>query len=809
MSRETPGRRRQWGAEKRSEPLAIVPKAPSALNLMWGRIAIATTVLAWVMYMITVILRQAIEGPTSSWVFHLQTWSYAITVTFLTFSATMYLIARQGAMTRFREHRRVERALIDEHFSNSEDAVTVLIPSYDEEPEVVRYTMWSAALQEFPSMRVVLLIDDDARRLSGEALERLERTRGIATEIEEALAEPLRDLAHARAVWCARAEALLSDGRGRVETPAPEDARAAAEAYERAAEWLECFAVRERPTDHMSEFFIEQVLLGLASDLRLTRLALAAAADQGASPPAKRLTELYNRLVWIFSVEAMSFERRRYASLSQEPNKAMNLNSYISLMGGSFRTEHVGPDTVLVRVAPEEDADLIVPDTTYLLTLDADSQLLRDYCLRLVYLMEQPENARVAVAQTPYSSFRGAPTRIERIAGATTDLQYIQHQGLTFYNATFWVGANAVIRRAALEDIAVSETVGGYEITTYVQDRTVIEDTESSIDLGAFGWSLRNYPERLSYSATPPDFGSLVVQRRRWANGGLLIMPKFLEQIRARRGTPERIRLRERLLRMNYMASLSWASIGLLFLLFFPYDSRLLSPLVIIAALPFFIAMGSDLRYSGYRFTDVFRIYGFNLILLPVNLAGVLKSLQQAITGNKIPFARTPKVTGRTAAPALYVALPFLIVGFSILTAIRDVTQQNWGNAIFATFNALMALWAIVAFIGVRAAIVDFVLGVISWLYVPEKPAVAAPAAGESAELTAEERVDWQRILYHGDRRLSRDLRRSSDQRRRARSLRLGAPLGPLERDEQPRAVEPQAAVGANAPESERSRITG
>ena len=40
--------------------------------------------------------------------------------------------------------------------------------------------------------------------------------------------------------------------------------------------------------------------------------------------------------------------------------------------------------------------------------------------------------------------------------------------------------------------------------------------------------------------------------------------------------------------------------------------------------------MSTDLHRLGYKRTDVFRIYGFNLILLPVNLAGVLKSLQQA-----------------------------------------------------------------------------------------------------------------------------------------------------------------------------------
>ena len=45
----------------------------------------------------------------------------------------------------------------------------------------------------------------------------------------------------------------------------------------------------------------------------------------------------YRRLVWTFRADLSSFERKRYVSLSHEPNKAMNLNSYIGLMGGSYR----------------------------------------------------------------------------------------------------------------------------------------------------------------------------------------------------------------------------------------------------------------------------------------------------------------------------------------------------------------------------------------------------------------------------------------------------------------------------------------
>ena len=93
---------------------------------------------------------------------------------------------------------------------------------------------------------------------------------------------------------------------------------------------------------------------------------------------------------------------------------------------------------------------LRVPDADYLLTLDADSLLLPGYALRLVYLMERPGNERLAVAQTPYSAVPGAPGALERTAGATTDVQRLLHQGFTRYAATFWVGANALLRRATL-----------------------------------------------------------------------------------------------------------------------------------------------------------------------------------------------------------------------------------------------------------------------------------------------------------------------------------------------------------------------
>lgn len=754
------GPRRQWGAEKRSEPLSIVHPRPSARKITMGRVAIVVTVLAWLLYLVTTVLKQLADNPNAGFRFQIETTSYVLVVTFLTFSALMYLLARQGALYRFRDHQRVPRGELDRHFADYSDGITVLVPSYAEEVQVVRATLWSAALQEFPDLKVVLLLDDPPNPKDPEAAVKLDATRALAEEISQKLSAP-----------AARVNAALAHFRDRSGGVGPVQAtelEAVITEYGFAATWLEEMAEAEVVEDHVEEFFVDLVVMGLARELRLVLLALQAAQAQRTAPDATRVEQLFLRLTWIFNVKTEYFERKAYASLSHEANKAMNLNAYISLMGGRWQRE-VTDGSVVLRRRADDDAgditDLDVPDTTYLLTLDADSLLLRDYCLRLVYFLESAGNERVAVAQTPYSSFRGAPNRIERIAGASTDIQHILHQGMTYYGATFWVGANAVIRKVSLEDIVEVETVGGFEVRTYIQDRTVIEDTESSVDLGTHGWTLSNYPERLSYSATPPDFGSLVVQRRRWANGGLLILPKLWNQVRRRRQRREPILFREILLRVNYMASIAWASFGLLFLLAYPYDSRLLSPLVLVAALPYFLAMGSDLRDCGHRFSDIFRIYGFNLVLLPVNLAGVLKSLQQAITGDKIPFVRTPKVKDRTAAPGLYVLVPYLIVAFSVFTLWRDATVGNWGNFAFAALNAVLAAFAIRAYIGVRNSVVDVSLGLLNWLHVSPR-AEKTSAVPVIVPKTAEE-VDWQALLYHGDRRLNRDLRGGSDRRRR------------------------------------------
>ena len=494
------------------------------------------------------------------------------------------------------------------------------------------------------------------------------------------------------------------------------------ENFSTAATWLRSVAADYGPLDHTEMFLVNEVLLRLASDFAAVANAVQEAARNEVILPADRIRQLYRRLAWTFRVEVTSFERKRYASLSNEPNKASNLNSYIGLMGGSYREATCSVRAHASSPAPRTRRISRFPTPT----TSSRSTPTASYSPSIAFASSTCSNrASTAAWRSPRPLTAPSRERVRASSGspaATTDLQHLVHQGLTYYEATFWVGANAVIRKAALDDIAVTSYRGDWEIREFVRDRTVIEDTESTLDLGIHGWKLFNYPERLSYSATPPDFGTLTIQRRRWANGGLLILPKLRRQRRAARESGYRVRFGEVFLRWNYMASVCTSSVSLLVLLAFPFNATLINPLLGAVALPYFVAMASDLRYCGYRRRDVTRIYGLNLILVPVNLAGTVSSLTQAITASKSAFVRTPKVRDRTVTPAFFLVAPYALLalaGYTLFVAYRNDFLENMG---YASLNVVLAFYAIVAFIGLRHSLADAWVHFKSLLYKRERP---------------------------------------------------------------------------------------
>jgi len=494
----------------------------------------------------------------------------------------------------------------------------------------------------------------------------------------------------------------------------------AAQLYGRAATFLDNLAADVQDgkfggaDDHTRKFFVERILLEPADAHRQRAEQLRARTFTH-----EELSREFERLGYLFRFSISSFERKKYNNLSRVATKAANLNSYISLMGRKFDVVRKEEGQGLVEqeggtAAANALASMAPSDAEFIVILDADSFLLSDYLNCMISALEAPANRRVAVMQTPYTSIPNTPNLIERAAGATTDIYYYVTEGMSFANAGSWIGAAAAIRKAALDDIVVDQKERGHSISIYIQDKTVIEDTGATIDLARKNWMVQNYPARLTYSATPPDFGALVVQRKRWSNGGLIILPSVLGYLARLRPNPSN--LLQGLLRIHYVIMPACISTSMLAMLIYPFDFRHVSSWVYVTLPPYLYLVCRDLVHTGYRRTEFFKAYTLFLILLPVVLTGVLNSVLQIVFGDKANFGRTPKVAERTAAPAI---IHFSIWGlfvWSILTGYDDLTSDKELHAVFAGSNALALGYGIFVLIGIRESLQDILLAVRSGL---------------------------------------------------------------------------------------------
>lgn len=614
------------------------------------------------------------------------------------YAAMLYNVCLIGNYLRQLRERVPSADEVATIFDKPAPALTILIPSYKEERQVIWQTMISAAVSEYPAKRVVLLIDNPPKPNNDADRLQLAQTRALPVELQTLFDTEAKIYRQARADYMSRA------ATGSLDT-AQEQQRIAA-LYETVAAWFDAQArevmgdatLEQMPFD--MRFFVDAILLTPA---RLHR-DRAAACRTAINPTPENLQHHYDLLTGLFQVEFASFERKHYINLSHDSNKAMNLNSYMQLIGHSWKEVETEQGLTLIECAPEE-ATFTVPPTDYINTIDADSLMTHDYVSRLVYFLEQPDHAKVAVAQAPCSSVPGSSVPIERIAGALIDVQYHTHQGYTYWYASFWVGANAMLRMNALNAIKEIANVDGKTVAIFIQDRTVIEDTESTIDLVQKGWLLYNYPARMTFSATPADFGSLLIQRRRWANGGLIILPKL---IRYAMQAPKNLRLlKELFMRFNYLA-MTTLSIAVMYLFaFYSFSPRLSTPLLLYANIPLLLLYARDLKVCGYRYTDVFRVTALNLMLLPIITAGVLKQLEQIITGRKVPFARTPKVKDRTGAPAMYYLIELGMIAYCIYMGVANALEEEWSPVVYAGINLTLLLYALVRYIGIRAMCQD------------------------------------------------------------------------------------------------------
>jgi hypothetical protein len=151
--------------------------------------------------------------------------------------------------------------------------------------------------------------------------------------------------------------------------------------------------------------------------------------------------------------------------------------------------------------------------------------------------------------------------------------------------------------------------------------------------------------------------------------------------------------------------------------------------------------MTLDLRWLGYRKRDIFSIYGFNLLLLPVNIIGTVESIVQMIGGHKLAFARTPKVANRTPAPLALLCVVGTFFVWSVWTLRNDVIDQDYLHMIFTVANLAMLSAGCVWFIGITNFFSDIFYNLKNFVYVPLRAI---------APIQQDDLPDWASVLYVG-----------------------------------------------------------
>lgn len=612
---------------------------------------------------------------------------FIVIVLLFLYGTLVYLMCRLGYWQRRIDLQAINSEILDTFFDTNQPArVSYIIPSYKEDIRIIKQTLLSAVLQEYPQKEVVLLIDNPPVTSNINDLNLLAATRILCQDVEALLSPILQEIKqhYQQFIQSYEQEYFNTD----------QETAIILKLLFKTALWFREFANDYHPQDHSEQLMIDKVFL--FHEKRLHDLAETLEQKRIENTIKYReINSIYKILISIFEVKISSFERKVYENLSHKRNKAMNINTYISLMGKTFQIVQKEHHTYLIE---RPDGELVIDNADYVVILDADSIILPKYTKTLIYFMEQPENENFAVAQTPYCAYPNPRSFLERITAASTDVQHFIHQGSTFYNATYWVGANAMVRKKALHTIMKLRQERGFTVNVYIQDITVIEDTESTIDLIDRGWKLYSYPDILSYSATPKDFGSLCIQRERWANGGLIILPKLFKSILNR--PKNHYILYEAFLRTYYLISPT-LYFAMLFLLLIPFKQEQIVTLSasLLLFIPYYYLYLRDLVYMNYQKRDLLSMFALTLILLPINISGVLRSIHQIITGKHTIFKRTPKVQHTTPVPLLFILIEYGMCIYSIKAFLTSFQAQEWLGTAYSFLNFCFYVYGINVFV--------------------------------------------------------------------------------------------------------------
>ncbi len=153
----------------------------------------------------------------------------------------------------------------------------------------------------------------------------------------------------------------------------------------------------------------------------------------------------------------------------------------------------------------------------YVAVFDCDHAPSPDFFERTLGYFNDPQLAFVQTPQDFYNidSFQHRGSRDHNEVWHEQTLFYrVIQPGKDRWNAAFFCGSCAVVRRSALDDI------GGFATGT------ITEDLHTSLKMHKRGWLSAYHAEALAFGLSPSDFDQYQTQRLRWARGAMQVWTK-------------------------------------------------------------------------------------------------------------------------------------------------------------------------------------------------------------------------------------------------------------------------------------------
>jgi cellulose synthase (UDP-forming) len=341
---------------------------------------------------------------------------------------------------------------------------------------------------------------------------------------------------------------------------------------------------------------------------------------------------------------------------------------------------------------------LLHTDADFIAVFDADHAPQRHFLTRTLGYF-QDEN--VAFVQTPQDFFnldsyqhRWLPGRRSVWTEQALFFRVIQ-RGKDYWNAAFFCGSCAVVRREALDRI------GGFAT------ETVTEDLHTSIRLHKLGYRSVYHPESLAFGLAPASVVPFLKQRVRWGQGAMQVWRQ--EGVLTARG----LSLPQRL---NYFASMvtyfdGWQK-GIFYLA--PVVVLITGILPISAmGMEFFLHFIPYYLLSFWVFEEVGRGYGRSLLIEQYNMGrfAAFAWATLALFQRKLRFSVTPKGVSRARETYRFLIPQMTILGLNVLGLLAGLVLFMVMDGHLPVLALLVnSVWAAVN-LSLALAVVLFTLG--------------------------------------------------------------------------------------------------